>query len=255
MIKGDISAALVGPECGVMTVPRVLDEFEVNHFPLGVTKTVRVRGYQPADRPAIRQLCFQTGFLGSPADKLFQDSDLFADLFTKPYLQYEPAWALVAETEGRLVGYLLGSVSRQFELWLLYSGLQTTSKMLFRLWTGRYAGHPRSRQFVRWLLTAGFREQPRHPAHAAHLHLNVDRLYRGRGVGMRLWEVYERQLRSAGFKHCYGAFFSYPRRRPESVYARLGFAVYDRRRTSLFQPEIGDPVEVVCVHKWFNGDH
>ncbi len=50
-------------------------------------------------------------------------------------------------------------------------------------------------------------------------------------------------------KQCYGAFFSHPQRRPELAYARYGFTVFDRRRTTLFEPEIPDPVEVVCVCK------
>jgi hypothetical protein len=33
------------------------------------------------------------------------------------------------------------------------------------------------------------------------------------------------------------------------AYARYGFEVFDRRRTTLFEPEIREPVEVVCVCK------
>jgi GNAT superfamily N-acetyltransferase len=102
---------------------------------------------------------------------------------------------------------------------------------------------------VRWLFTAGLWEQPRHPRPAAHLHLDVAKEYRGRGIGRRFWGLFEQRLRSAGITQCYGAFFSYRSRRPESAYARYGFTVFDRRRTTLFQPEISDPVEVVCVCK------
>jgi len=75
-------------------------------------------------------------------------------------------------------------------------------------------------------LTSGFREQPKHPAGAAHLHWDLDERFRCRGICLRLWTIYELRLRSARVKQCYGAFFSYPRRRPEAVYARYGFRVF-----------------------------
>jgi ribosomal protein S18 acetylase RimI-like enzyme len=215
----------------------------------GKTNGVHIRDYRDKDRAAIQRLCCDTGFLGAPIDPLFQDRELFAELFTRPYLDHEPDWALVAEAQGRVVGYLLGSVCKDFELNLLRSGFQTALKMVLRLALGRYSRHPRSRQFIRWLLASGFREQPKHPRHAAHLHFDVERDYRGRGIARRLWDIYEERLLAARATECYGAFFSYLRRRPETVYARFGFNVFDRRQTTLFRPEVTDSVEVVCVHK------
>jgi ribosomal protein S18 acetylase RimI-like enzyme len=212
-------------------------------------ENIHIRGYTLDDKIAIQSLCCETGYLGKPVDALFQDRELFADLFTKAYLEHEPEWGLVAEANGRVVGYLLGSVATNFDRLQIRSGFQTTVKMLLRLITGKYASHPRSKRFIRWLLTSGFREQPKHPRNAAHLHFDLDQNYRGRGIGRRLWEEYERRLKAAGIKQCYGAFFSHPKRRPELAYTRYGFGVYDRRRTTMFEPEIMDPVEVVCVSK------
>jgi hypothetical protein len=217
--------------------------------PAGSTPAqVHIRSYVESDRAAIRRLCCDTGFLGGPIDTVFQDRELFADLFTGAYLKHEPEWALVAEAEGRVVGYLLGSMCRHFDWVLMRSGLPVASKMFCKLLTGRYAGHPRSGRFVRWLLTAGYQEQPRHPAQAAHLHFDLERGYRGRGIIQRFWGMYEEKLRGAGVKRCYGIFFSHPQRHPESVYSRYGFTVFDRKRTTLFEPEISG-VELVCVHK------
>jgi ribosomal protein S18 acetylase RimI-like enzyme len=209
----------------------------------------RIRSYTPADQHDIRRLCCETGCLGQPVDALFQDRELFADLFTKAYLDHQPEWGLVAESDGKVIGYLLGSVCTNFDLLQMRTGFQTTTKMLLRLATGKYASHPRSRRFIRWLLFCGYREQPKHPRDAAHLHFDLAQNYRGRGIGRRLWEEYEKRLKAAGVKSCYGAFFSHPKRRPEIAYARYGFNVFDRRRTTMFEPEILDPVEVVCVAK------
>ncbi|PWU14893.1 MAG: hypothetical protein C5B50_16315 [Verrucomicrobia bacterium] len=230
-----------------------LDEFPINHNAVCIEPVARIRPYREEDQPAVRRICCDTGFLGEPVEAVFQDRELFSDLFTRPYLESEPEWALVAEVDSRVVGYLLGSVRKHFDLVLMRSGCQTACKMLLRCASGRYAQHRRSTQFVRWLLTAGFWEQPRHPANAAHLHFNIGKGFRGRGLCRHLWGVYEQQLRAAGVKQCYGSFFSLPGRRPEMIYARYGFTVFDRRRTSLFEPEISSPVEVVCVNKELNG--
>jgi GNAT superfamily N-acetyltransferase len=208
-----------------------------------------IRPYRLEDRAAIRRICCDTGFLGNPIETIFSDREIFADLFAGPYLDYGADWAWVADAGGRVVGYLLGSVSLYFNYTLLYSGFQTTMKIITRAATGRYSRHPRTRHFIRWLLINGYREQPRHPENAAHLHLNLEKKYRGCGLGLRLWRTYEEQLEEAGIQNCYGAFFSRPDRRPETVYSRLGFSVYDRKLTSIFQPEVTDPVEVVCVQK------
>lgn len=238
---------LNGADLCVPERARVLDGFTVLHQAPSLEKPVRIRPYQESDRAAIRRLCCDTGYLGRPVDGLFQDRELFADLFTNAYLDHQPQWALVAESDSQLVGYLLGAVSKHFDLLLMRSGFVTTSKMLLRLATGRYAAHRRSRLFIRWLLTVGYREQPRHPSNAAHLHCDLARGFRGRGILRRLWDVYEERLRLAGVTQCYGAFFSHPRRRPETVYARYGFTVFDRKRTTFFEPEITEPVELVCV--------
>lgn len=213
--------------------------------------SISIRGYRRSDRETIRRLCCDTGFLGGPVEALFQDRELFADLFTRPYLEYEPEWAFVAEMDGQVAGYVPGSVCQHFDRVLIWTGLRTTLKTVVRFVLGRYGGHPRSRRFIRWLLTAGYRGQPRHPAVAAHLHIPMDRCYRGGGVARPLWEHYESRLRAIGIMQCYGAFFSHPKRRPELAYARYGFTVFDSRRTTMFQPEIIDPVEAVCVCKKF----
>ena len=239
--------SLLADEC--TNLKALKDPILNGHNSRRATENIIIRPYRPEDRSAIRRICCDTGFLGNPIETIFSDREIFADLFAGPYLDYGADWAWVAETKGRVVGYLLGSVSSYFNYTLLYSGFQTTMKMITRAATGRYARHPRTRHFIRWLLVNGYREQPRHPENAAHLHLNIEKPYRGRDLGMRLWQTYEERLNRAGIQKCYGAFFSWPKRRPEVVYSRLGFSIYDRKLTTIFQPEIPETVEVVCVEK------
>ncbi len=235
------------PAPRVSSGPSILDEF---HLPAAASsQKACIRKYRDSDREAVRRICCDTGFLGGPIDAIYQDRELFADLITGPYLDNEPDWALVAEIDGRVVGYLLGSVSKYFHLKLIRSGFHTARKMLAKMVTGRYADHPRSEQFVRWVWITGFRERPKHPDRAAHMHFNLEDVYRGRTIGKRIWLAYERMLYAEGIDHYYGEFFSHADRQPEQIYARYGFEVFDRRETTMFQPEIPHPVHVVCAHK------
>jgi len=227
---------------------------------LGTTKDqaaamlrVRVRQNQDNDREEIRRICCDTRFLGNPIDRMYQDRELFADLFTNPYLDYEPEWTLVAESEGRVAGYLTGSVDPHVNRTLMRSGFQTACKMVSRLITGKYSQHPRNEQFVRWVLTRGLMEQPKHPDGAAHLHANLEKPWRCGWVARRLLAIFEGMLLAAGVDYYYAKFFSCPERNPERLYGRLGFEIYDRTETTIFQPEIADTVYIVCVPKTLEG--
>ena len=214
---------------------------------------VTIRQYRDSDREEVRRICCETGFLGGPIDPIYQDRELFADLFTNPYLDYEPDRTLIVESGGRLAGYLTGSMSPNFYRTLMYSGLQTACRMLSRLLTGKYSFHPRSEQFIRWLLVKGLTEQPKHPENAGHLHINLERPLRWGSVARRLLALYEEMLFAAEIDHYYVKFFSCSERNPERMYHRLRFEVYDRVLSTIFLPEIAGTLFIVCAHKRLNG--
>jgi hypothetical protein len=215
--------------------------------------TVIIRPYREDDRPELRRICCETGFLGFPIDPIYQDRELFADLFTNPYLDYEPEWTLVVESGGRIAGYLMGSANPNFHRILMKSGFQTACRMLSRLLTGKYADHPRSEQFVRWVLVKGLMEQPKHPDNAGHLHMNLERPLRWGSVARRLLARFEAMLAAADLDYYYVKFFSCSRRNPERMYQRLKFEVYDRVCSTIFQPEVPGTLSVVCAYKRLNG--
>jgi len=68
-----------------------------------------IRPFRASDRAAVRRLCCQTGFLGTPIDPVYEDRELFADFLTTYYTDHEPESSFVLEADGELKGYLLGS--------------------------------------------------------------------------------------------------------------------------------------------------
>ncbi|PZR51982.1 GNAT family N-acetyltransferase [Xylanimonas oleitrophica] len=86
--------------------------------------TGRIRLYTPADRDAVAEVCVRTGDAGEDARGLYPDDSLLPDVYALPYVDLEPATALVLVLsddgtgahdavlrvpDGVLVGYVLGA--------------------------------------------------------------------------------------------------------------------------------------------------
>ncbi len=69
-----------------------------------------VRPYRPADRAAVRAICFETGLMGDSVAAVFSDRESFADVFTGYYTDHEPECCFVVEAEGKVLGYLVGTL-------------------------------------------------------------------------------------------------------------------------------------------------
>jgi hypothetical protein len=120
-----------------------------------------IRAFRASDRAAVRRLCCQTGFLGTPIDPVYEDRELFADFLTTYYTDHEPESSFVLEVDGELKGYLLGS--RKPLLNQLYSFQQNL--VLFLRVVALSTLQSASRRFIRWRsVTAGVKP-PRHAAH------------------------------------------------------------------------------------------
>jgi ribosomal protein S18 acetylase RimI-like enzyme len=156
-----------------------------------------LRPYAPVDRAAVRALCCETAYGEVPLESFFPDRDLFADLMTGYYLEGEPESAWVAETAGRVVGYLLGcrDTRRQRRV------------QAARVVPAALAGFARRGGLVRmatWRLVSANLRLPRRgerfaeERYPAHLHLGLDAEHRGKDLGHRLVAAFLGQLRQAG---------------------------------------------------------
>jgi len=72
---------------------------------------IRVRPYQSSDREAVREICWQTAFMGQRLDFMYRDRESWVDLFTRYFTDREPESSFVAcDGSGRVVGYLFGAL-------------------------------------------------------------------------------------------------------------------------------------------------
>jgi ribosomal protein S18 acetylase RimI-like enzyme len=159
--------------------------------------TFLIRPYTANDRPAVRQICFETGYMGEPVDWLYGDRESFNDLITRYYTDQEPESIFLAERDGQVVGYLTGCVdsertrgvgAREMQGVLLHGGLikPGSARFLWRLLFDILRDRDTPSEYLK---------DPRYPA---HLHIDLLPEGRGHGMGRRLMTAWLDRLRERG---------------------------------------------------------
>lgn len=190
-----------------------------------------IRGYRPADRDAVRRLCCETGFLGEPIDKVYEDRELFADFLTTYYTDHEPESSFVIEVNGELRGYLLGCRRPlRNQVYSFYQNVCLSARALLRY--GRY--NESSRRFIRWMVMNGWREVPAAPSRTPHFHINLLPDARKVSTTRALMSAYLSYLYRCGEKRVYGQIVTFESRRGEKMFERYGFKVLNRARITKY---------------------
>jgi ribosomal protein S18 acetylase RimI-like enzyme len=182
--------------------------------------TATIRPYRDSDLAAVYDICVETANAGQGARGRYSTDDLVPDTVAGPYVVLEPEHAYVLDSEGRAVGYVIGTadtaafVAAYTERWLprLRTRYQPLSKPPETDEEHRIDAmfHPE-----RWLV-------PELADHPAHLHINLLSGYRGSGRGREMISAFLASVAAVGAASCYLSV------RPANVnakgfYARLGW--------------------------------
>ncbi len=196
------------------------------------TQPLTIRSYRPSDREAVRRLCCETGFLGEPIDPVYEDRELFADFLTTYYTDWEPESSFVVEMDGEIRGYLLGSRKPlRNQLYSFWQNVSLFVKMISRYF--RY--NDRSRRFIRWTVTHGWREVPARPRRVPHFHINLLPDARKMSTTRALMSAYLSYLYRCGEKMVYGQIVTFESRRGEKMFERYGFNVLNRAEITKYK--------------------
>ncbi len=209
-------------------------------------KAFVIRSYRASDRAAVRRLCCQTGFLGEPIDPVYQDRELFADFLTTYYTDHEPESSFVIELEGEICGYLLGC--RRPLLNQLYS-FQQNLVLGFRALLRYRRYNERSRLFVRWVLSHGWREVPAAPRRTPHFHINLLPEARKMSTTRSLMSAYLSYLYRCGERQVFGQIVTFSSRRGEKMFERYGFRVMNRAEITKYKSFYPESVYLSTVIK------
>ena len=212
---------------------------------------LHIRPYQRRDRARIRRIIYATALRGRPLSAFFEDERVLEKLFMDYYLSYEPESCFVAESQGRVVGYILGCKDsrRYLRVVVFRYGPQLLARLLLRLLAGRYRRLTTYRTLW-WAMTRAWREVPTaNLGHfPAHLHVGVDQELRSQGFAfyrciVSLGDALIRNLRARGVRGLHGQIAEpgnqdFLSGRIQTLY---GFRVAARRRFSLWTRITGEP--------------
>ncbi len=211
---------------------------------------VRYDSSNPAHREAVRRIVYDTGFGGETVAPYFDNFDLFADMLTLYYTDYDASHNFLAMADGEIAGYLLGcpdtaacdSVTKR----------EIYPALLRGIISGRYKLTKKDLIYIRRSLAAMARgERAATPAdvYPAHLHIDFLPQYRRAGLGSKIMLEYMDYLRGLGVKGVHLGTSS-AHRSALPFYAKLGFSVYSRKRMTetYFAPlHPQDLYGIVCV--------
>ncbi|MFL6584162.1 MAG: GNAT family acetyltransferase [Chthoniobacterales bacterium] len=209
-------------------------------------QSLTIRSYRKTDREAVRKLCCETGFLGSPIYPVYEDAELFADFLTTYYTDHEPESSFVLELNGELRGYLLGCrKSLRNQLYSFYQNVCLFGRALLRY--PRY--NARSRRFIRWILMNGWREVPAAPRRTPHFHINLLADARSYSNTRALMSAYLNYLYRCGERSVYGQIVTFDTRRGEKMFERYGFKVLNRAEITKYKSFYPESVYLSTVVK------
>jgi GNAT superfamily N-acetyltransferase len=105
-----------------------------------------------------------------------------------------------------------------------------------------------SRLFAAHVIFRGEREHPSHPQSGVHWHFQVDKEFRGQGIGTRLFQRVVTDAVDADFGLIWAEVMAYPEK-PPGYFEHRGWEIYDAKRTRIFGDQVDFPVDVMCITK------
>jgi GNAT superfamily N-acetyltransferase len=161
---------------------------------------VKVRNYLPQDRNAVRDIFFETAFLGESAAAFFSDKEIVCDALTLYFTDYEPESCFVAAAGPDIVGCLIGAKKKALAE-EIFSARILPRLLLKTLLRGVFL-KPRNLAFLSNVLLSLAKGEFRMPVSLkefpATLHINISKAYRNMDIGSRLIASYTEYLRNKG---------------------------------------------------------
>lgn len=211
------------------------------------------RAFEPdgKDEEQMRELVFNNAFLGEPFDVICPCKQWFGDVVLGPYIKHQPEHIHIAvhKPSGRLIGYLTGSMGEQdfekIQYGMVRKQVMSLALSLTMPWT--YFDQS-SRTFATHVIFRGERERPQHPLSGVHWNYQVDKEFRGRGIGKTLLQRFINDAVDVGFRLIWAEVMAYSEK-PRSYFEDRGWSVYDAKPTMVFGDHVDFPVQILCIDR------
>ncbi|TCR92809.1 GNAT family N-acetyltransferase [Rhizobium sp. BK376] len=161
---------------------------------------VKIRPVAPDDTDQLYAISLATGAAGGDAVHLYRDGRMMGHIYSVPYAKLSPETCLVAEDDGGVAGYIVGTLdTRAFEARLQrewWPGLRA----LYRLPSGDPEGWDADQRRAFMIHYPTLAPTLVVDAFPAHLHMNLLPRIQGRGLGTALLDHWLSDARAAGMR-------------------------------------------------------
>ena len=161
-----------------------------------------IRSYRAADRARVREIAFETGYMGESAAWYWRDAISFADVWSGYYTDHEPESTFVAVEGDHVAGYLLGCLdtARAPSPRAAITRQLLRRQLLLRPGTAGFFWRSLADSLRDGSVPSGELSDSRWPS---HLHINLLRAARGHGAGSALVAAWLERLRQHGSPGCH----------------------------------------------------
>jgi GNAT superfamily N-acetyltransferase len=197
-----------------------------------------IREFRSGDRDYVRRIASATAFVDRDKIRYFFDEEVLADALTIYFTDYEPESCFVAESDNKVIGYILGTKdSCKMDR---VSMRKIIPKLFFKSLTrGVFFDFRNLKLFLSIMLSllkGEFFSPDFRPEFPALLHINLDKDFRGTHIGSELIRHFLKYLRGTGVTGVHLATFS-----PGAYifFKKAGFNLLFQGKRSYLRPYIG----------------
>lgn len=198
-------------------------------------KELTVRKYQEQDRQRVRDIAWDTAFMGESASAFFEGKDILSGLLTEYFTDYEPESCFVAvDPDNKVIGYLLGvkdalALKQTFwgKIFLRLLGRSIITGRLFRIKNIIFAFH-----CLISFLRQEFKDPDFYQEYPATLHINLQVNWRNLKIGSRLIVAFLDYLTQEKVRGVYLATLS---DKASNFFNGLGFNLLYKGKRSYFR--------------------
>jgi GNAT superfamily N-acetyltransferase len=211
-----------------------------------------IRQYTTKDLRQVRNIHFETGFMGESMSELLTRRKEWNDKINY-YLEKEPESIFVAEEDGKVEGYILGCLDdskydqkKEFIL----STLSLLFRMPFLPKHDRRYWISNIKAIFRAITGKSEEKNLKTPENSGHIHINLLAKSRRKGLGSDLLKAYIKYAKEKGAKSIHAETYEADIHNNASFWLKNGFKEYSKVKTTMWQTQYpGKEMFIVCYAK------
>jgi len=197
-----------------------------------------IRPFKKEDRDAVRTISCETAFLDVPRREIFSDDEILADALIGYYTDYEPQSCFVAESDHKVIGYVIGSKDVHV-MDKVFNAKILGPLFIKAFWKNLFFNFTNLRFFL-YVFRSALRGEFFSPFFSndfpGTLHINIKKGFRGQGIGEVMIQHYVQYLKNNSVP---GLHFGTLSDKAKEFFLKNGFMVLYQGSRSYLRPYTG----------------